>query len=194
MSKINDICIKMPGWLDAWFAEDSKTYPSMDVRMQVVLELAQQNIREKTGGPFGAAIFNMTDFSLCGVGVNLVISSNYCGAHAEMLAFASAQQNLGTYDLSTLGDYELVSSTEPCVMCLGATIWSGVKRVICSARDDDARAIGFDEGPKPSSWIEELNNRGIEVVMDVHRNKGIAILQSYASEGGLIYNAGRKDA
>jgi hypothetical protein len=30
----------------------------------------------------------------------------------------------------------------------GAVPWSGVRRLACGARDEDASDIGFDEGPK----------------------------------------------
>ena len=42
--------------------------------------------------------------------------------------------------------FELFTSCEPCAMCLGASLWSGVKRMVCGATKDDAQAIGFDEG------------------------------------------------
>ena len=35
----------------------------------------------------------------------------------------------------------------------------------------DARAVGFDEGPKPVAWVEELRRRGIEVTLDVLRDQ-----------------------
>jgi hypothetical protein len=59
--------------------------------------------------------------------------------------------------------YELVASTQPCAMCLGATPWSGVRHLVCGARDEDAEEIGFDEGMKPADWIRSLEERGITV-------------------------------
>jgi len=77
-------------------------------------------------------------------------------------------------------------------MCLGAIPWSGVRSVVCSARDQDARSIGFDEGSKPQNWVKSLENRGIDVVRDVLREKAKAVLLQYGSTGGLIYNPGRE--
>jgi len=68
--------------------------------------------------------------------------------------------------------------------------WSGVQRLVCGARDEDARAIGFDEGPKMADWVKALNDRGIIVVRDVLRGEARAVLQEYAAAGGAIYNAG----
>jgi tRNA(Arg) A34 adenosine deaminase TadA len=47
----------------------------------------------------------------------------------------------------------MVVSTEPCALCLGAIPWSGIRRLVCGARDEDARSIGFDEGEKVPYWI-----------------------------------------
>lgn len=77
-------------------------------------------------------------------------------------------------------------------MCLGAIPWSGVSRLVCGARDEDARRIGFDEGDKPSDWIGRLRKRGIEVVRDVSRTEAVSVLEEYARNGGIIYN-GRED-
>ena len=78
-------------------------------------------------------------------------------------------------------------------MCLGAVSWSGARRLVCGARDEDVRAIGFDEGPKPPDWIRELERRGISVVRDELRDEAAAVLRRYAEEGGIIYNARQGD-
>jgi tRNA(Arg) A34 adenosine deaminase TadA len=78
-------------------------------------------------------------------------------------------------------------------MCLGAIPWSGVRSVICGARDQDARRIGFDEGSKPDRWVKSLENRGIRVFRDVLREEALAVLLDYHKRGGLIYNARSKN-
>jgi len=98
---------------------------------------------------------------------------------------------LGHYDLSSeeTPSYELVTSTAPCAMCLGAIPWSGVRRVICGARDEDVRSIGFDEGTKPQNWVLSLETRGITVIQDVLREEARKVLSQYRELGGVIYNA-----
>ena len=76
-------------------------------------------------------------------------------------------------------------------MCFGAVPWSGISQLICGARDEDARGIGFDEGSKLSNWVAELNSRGISVLRDVLREEAVAVLNQYARTGGSIYNTGR---
>jgi hypothetical protein len=108
------------------------------------------------------------------------------------LAIALAQKKLGRYDIGDEGrsHYTLVASTEPCAMCFGALPWSGVTRLVCGARDEDARKIGFDEGPKLPDWQEALQQRGIRVTRDVLRLEAVAVLELYTDRGGPIYNAG----
>ena len=74
-------------------------------------------------------------------------------------------------------------------MCLGATPWSGVSTLIVGARDEDARAIGFDEGSKPDDWVAYLEGRGIGVQLDVLRDEAADVLREYMRTGGEIYNA-----
>lgn len=111
--------------------------------------------------------------------------------HAEIVALLLAQARLGTWDLGAPGlpTHELATSTEPCSMCLGAVPWSGVRGLLAAARDEDARAIGFDEGAKPAAWWRELEARGIRVTRDVLRAQGRAVLQEYGRRGGAIYNS-----
>lgn len=164
--------------------------PTEEERMAFVIALARQNINAG-GGPFGAAVFERCSGRMVAAGVNRVIASHCSSAHAEIIALSLAQQRLGGYDLgsSKLPAHELVSSVEPCVMCLGAVLWSGVRYLVCGARDGDARAVGFDEGPKPAAWVDELRQRGIEVTLDVLREPAVAVLRDYAAGGGLVYNA-----
>jgi tRNA(Arg) A34 adenosine deaminase TadA len=77
-------------------------------------------------------------------------------------------------------------------MCLGPISWSGVRCLVCGARDD-ARAIGFDEGSKPPDWVGELECRGISVVRDELRDETTAVLRRYAEEGGVIYHGRQGD-
>ena len=76
-------------------------------------------------------------------------------------------------------------------MCLGATPWSGVRHLVCAARDEDARAVGFDEGVKPTLWVGALEERGITVERDVLRQEAADVLREYADRGGEIYNSRR---
>ncbi len=157
----------------------------------LAVDLAGINVAKKTGGPFGAAVFESKTGRLVSIGVNLVARTNCSLAHAEMVALANAQHAVGHFDLGAAGmpKFELVTSCEPCAMCYGAIPWSGVRKVLCGARAHDATAIGFDEGQKPKNWAAALRNRGITVVQNLCQNEAIAVFERYKRIGGDVYNA-----
>jgi tRNA(Arg) A34 adenosine deaminase TadA len=186
-----ELTFELPGWVESEIPPPGHVYATVEDRMNLAVRLAEVNIAKGTGGPFGAAVFNLETGRLIAPGVNTVVESKSCIAHAEIVAIALAQCILDTYDLGAAGTprTELITSVEPCAMCLGAVVWSGVTSLICGARDEDARAIGFDEGPKSHDWRKELERRGIRVQRDLMRRESIAVLKRYAASAGLIYNA-----
>jgi len=188
--KSKTIHIELPLWLRQLSIDDRNVYNTREDRMRFVIGLSMENVNRGTGGPFAAAVFDKGIGELIAAGVNLVTVCNLSVAHAEMVAIMQAQSMLGSFDLGGVGmpEYELVTSTAPCAMCLGAVPWSGVRAVICGARDEDARAVGFDEGSKRQDWVRELEVRGIEVVQDVLREEAAAVLRGYADRGGIVYN------
>lgn len=188
------LVLQLPTWIQEFLEDKDVNYDSVDQRMRLVVDLARLNGKHQTGGPFAAGIFERQSGKLLSVGINIVEQSHCSIAHAEIMALALGQKILGTYDLTGQEptSYELVTSCEPCAMCLGAICWSGVRRVVCAARDEDARNIGFDEGDKPSDWITALHKRGIAVQRDVLRQEAIQVLKKYVESGGMIYNPGPK--
>ena len=192
-TRFQPYCLELPVWVAEYLVQQPKTYPTQDSRMDLVITLAQLNIQYGTGGPFGAGVFRLDTHELVAPGVNLVLSSKSSIAHAEVVAMLMAQQIVGSHNLGAIGfpTHELVTSCEPCSMCLGAISWSGVRQMVCGARGSDAEAVGFDEGPKPLNWILELEQRGIAVTTDIARAKAASVLQQYVQNGGEVYN-GRK--
>ena len=166
----------------------------METQMRFVLDLTERNIREKTGGPFGAAVFEKESGKLVSVGVNVVVKENCSAAHAEMMALMLAQKKIGHYDLADarLTAHRLVTSGKMCAMCLGNVCWSGIKEVVSSAEPEDVERItGFDEGPTPSDYDDQLKLRGINLVPKLLREKGKKVLQLYVDQNGPVYNATR---
>ena len=183
--------LALPTWITDFLGQQPKTFTTPEARMDLVTTLAQLNIQQGTGGPFGAGVFRTDTHQLVAPGVNLVLTSHSSIAHAEIVAIMMAQQTLESHDLGAVGlpPHELVTSCEPCTMCLGAICWSGVRHLICGARGSDAEAVGFDEGPKPANWVTELERRGITVTLDIGRTKASSVLQQYIQNGGEVYNS-----
>jgi tRNA(Arg) A34 adenosine deaminase TadA len=189
------VTLKLPSWVEELLPDPERGYPTEEDRMRFVVELSRLNVERGTGGPFGAAIFERETGRLLAPGMNLVVPTSCSVAHAEMVAIMIAQQVVGDFDLGSEGKpaYELYASTEPCAMCFGATPWSGVRSLLCGARDEDARAVGFDEGAKLPDWAAALEERGISVKRDVLREDAARVLRDYANSGGEIYNARQGD-
>ena len=181
--------------LPDWVAEVALRYRSESdpvSQMRMVIALAAENIDRELGGPFGAAVFEEDSGRLIGAGVNLVTSHSNSALHAEVVALMLAEAKLGSYSLAGGSDgsrYRLVTSCEPCAMCLGAVHWSGVGRVISAATREDALALGFDEGPVFKESYQYLEDRGVKLERSVLREEATAVLRRYRDLGGAIYNA-----
>lgn len=192
MSLQHDISIQLPGWVtefvDDWLGTRGNGLETIPQRMQLAVALSAENIRQKTGGPFGAIVVDENAQFPVGVGVNLVTHLNLSAAHAEIVALSLAQSALKSWNLRAAGALQLVTSCEPCSMCFGAIPWSGVSSVICGARREDAEAAGFDEGDKPEQWVASLQARGIAVELDVLQAEAARVLQEYAVNEGAIYH------
>jgi len=187
------IVLHLPRWVTEFLGRCGADYPAVSDRMRLVIELSRLNVENGTGGPFAAAVFDRRTHVLLAPGINMVTSAGFSVAHAEVMAILIAQKLLGTHDLGwkdTQG-YEIVSSTEPCAMCQGAIVWSGLRSLVCGATGGDACRIGFDEGPKPRNWVKQFRSRGISVTRNVCREEAVAVLQAYKRQGGPVYNGRR---
>lgn len=176
--------IDMPKWLYRVEQEHLDKAMTDEEKLRFVISLALENVDRDTGGPFGAAIFEIDSGKLVAAGVNSVVPSNQSWAHAEMTAFARAQMLRRSFELKGC---MLVTSCEPCAMCFGATPWSGVEMLLYGAPGDFAREIGFDEGDKVADWHQALEKRGIKVVGPMLMDEAKVPFTLYHQKVGKIY-------
>jgi tRNA(Arg) A34 adenosine deaminase TadA len=188
--QLPSIHIEYPQWV-ADVVDWARDYPTDEDKMRVAIEMARQNVLRESGGPFGAAIFEQDTGRLVAVGMNLVVPNNCSVLHGEIVAFMMAQAKLESFSLSAehLPAHELATSCEPCAMCLGATLWSGVCRVVSGATRDDAVRLQFDEGPVFEQSYDYLRERGIEFAFEVCRHEARDVMDRYRRSSGVIYNA-----
>jgi tRNA(Arg) A34 adenosine deaminase TadA len=181
--------IEYPAWVNE-IVDWSRPYASDEDRMRLAIQIARENVERGTGGPFGATVFESESGRLVSVGMNSVVRLNNCVLHGEMFAFMMAQQRLGSFPLKSanLPAHEIHTSCEPCAMCLGTTLWSGVTRLVCGAARDDASRLKFEEGPVFPESYKYLEDRGIEIVHNMLRDEARAVLELYRSKNGKIYN------
>jgi tRNA(Arg) A34 adenosine deaminase TadA len=182
------VSIDYPNWVNT-IVDWEQAYPTDEERMRLAIAVARENVERGTGGPFGAAIFEASG-RLVAVGMNSVVRLNNCTLHGEMMAFMMAQHRVGSFTLNAphLPVHELFTSCEPCAMCLGTTLWSGVQRVVYGATREDASRLNFEEGPVFPESYEYLEKRGIRFVRKVLRDEARAVLEMYRAKGGKIYN------
>ena len=184
----------LPEWIPDFLEDQPDFFLSTKERMKLVLDLTDRQIVEGTGGPFGAAVFELKSGRLIAVGVNLVVATGCSTAHAEVVALSLAQKAVGTHDLGAEGlpEFQIVVNAQMCAMCLGAVIWSGVREVCYAASSQEVEQItGFDEGPLPTNIEGVLRQRGIRLKEGIMVEESKRLLEKYVITGGLVYNATR---
>jgi tRNA(Arg) A34 adenosine deaminase TadA len=183
------VSVDYPSWVTE-VVDYGRQYTDDREKMRLAITVSRENVERGTGGPFGAAIFERETGRLVAVGMNSVVRLSNCTLHGEMVAFMMAQHAVGAFSLSLPGMpvHELFTSCEPCAMCLGATLWSGVRRIVCGASRDDASRLDFEEGPVFPESYKYVEDRGIEIVRGLLRDEARAVLELYRARKGTIYN------
>lgn len=88
--------------------------------------------------PFGAVI--VLEGRIVASAHNTVRATMDPTAHAEVVAIRRACSNLFTTSLEGATIY---STCEPCLMCLSACFWAGIRRVVFGASVADAQSYGI---------------------------------------------------
>lgn len=158
---------------------------------KIILEL-QQELKKyinKGYGPFLAAIYDSKG-NLVAKAANNVVNKSCSNNHAEMNAIRLAEKKLGTHDLSPY-NLSIYITSEPCMMCLGGIMWSGIKAVYYGVPSNRVTKItGFDEGFK-QNWHNEFKKRGITVYGQIEQDAGEKILKDYVTQGHTVYKPKR---
>ena len=163
----------------------------IDTAKKIILDLQNVALKriEEGYGPFVAGIYDSEGNEIVKV-ANSVVSENCSNNHAEMNAIREAQKKLGTYDLAPY-NLSLYVTSEPCMMCIGGIMWSGLKAVYYGVPSNKVEKItGFDEGFKPN-WFNEFKKRGITVYGNIEVKAGEDVLQKYVDTGKNVYMPSR---
>lgn len=92
------------------------------------------------GGPFGAVI--VRDGEHVASGQNRVTRDLDPTAHAEVQAIRAACLIEGSFSLAGA---TLYTSCEPCPLCVSASLWARLDRIVFAADRHDAARGGFDD-------------------------------------------------
>lgn len=127
--------------------------------MRMAIRLAEKNVAEAKGGPFGAVI--VKDGKVLAKSANKVTGTNDPTAHAEVSAIRLACKKLHSFDLAGCVIY---TSCEPCPMCLGAIYWARLDAIYYANTKKDAAAIGFDDQFIYEELDLPMNQRKLPIV------------------------------
>ena len=157
----------------------------------IMKELCRQNeiAQEQGFGPFCAAICDEKG-NILTVAHNSVVLENSSVCHAEINAIKQMQVQYNTYDLSQY-NLSICITAEPCMMCIGAIMWSGIKKVFYGLPSTEVEKIsGFVEGYKPD-WEKYFKEIGIFVHGGIEQDACKEPLQRYVTAGKTIYKPER---
>ena len=150
------------------------------------------NVQAKTAdgikngkGPFYAEIYDKNG-NFVVASSNSVVEDKCCLFHAEVNTIKKAHDKFKEYSLAP-EDLTIYVNAEPCIMCAGAIMWSGIKTVYFGVPSSEVEKItGFDEGYKPN-WIKEFKKRGITVYGNIEPLACKKVLKDYVNSGKEIY-------
>ncbi|WDG19374.1 nucleoside deaminase [Microbacterium sp. Clip185] len=191
MPLASSISASLPSWLLDELDSLPEVLPTAEERMDLVNALADRNWREGSGGPFAAIVVDSVTGRLVSAGVNVVLASGLTSLHAEVTTLSLAQTALGRWDLGADGaELELVVNWRPCVMCYGATMWSGVRSLVVAGEGPLLEELtGFDEGPVVDDWAAQFERRGISVTIGIRHDEAVEVYRAYGASDSIVYNA-----
>lgn len=144
----------------------------MNKYMFLAIEEAKKGIMNNEGGPFGAVI--VKDGVVVGKGHNRVVLNNDCTCHGEMEAIRDASKNLGTFDLTGC---EIYTTGYPCPMCMGAILWSNMKKFYYGCNVSDTNKIGF----RDEIFYNRTEEEKKKFEEEVDRNECLKLYDEYMS-------------
>ncbi|MBN2504809.1 MAG: nucleoside deaminase [Bacilli bacterium] len=157
--------------------------PSSIELMQLAIDKARETMRADIGGPFGALIIDK-EGKIVAVSSNSVLRDHDPTAHAEINVIRAAGKAIGSHDLSGC---TLFTTAYPCPMCLGAIIWSNIKKVVYGCQKEDTEGIGFRD-----DFIYDFINNGMQdlnvlELEEKHRDACLELFKEYKEQEKQLY-------
>jgi len=103
--------------------------------MTALIAFTGRSMRTARPRPFGASIIHTRTGNVLLRTLNNVAREFDPSAHAEVRAIRLATKRLKQVSLA---GYTLYTTCEPCPMCIGTALWSGLDRVVYGATIEDA--------------------------------------------------------
>jgi tRNA(Arg) A34 adenosine deaminase TadA len=141
------------------------------------IALSRQGLEKGEKMPFGAVV--AVEGEIVGEGVNSVVDLLDPSAHAEVMALRSAAAKLRRHRLP---DGTLYSSSEPCPMCLTASYWARIPRIVFGATSRDAATYGFEDFQLYRELSQPAAERSLreDPAGEALRNQAAEVLREWA--------------
>ncbi|HEY4502784.1 MAG TPA: nucleoside deaminase [Candidatus Paceibacterota bacterium] len=141
--------------------------------LQKAIEKAKESVAQG-GFPAGAVV--VKNGAVIGEGVSIGNKLNDPTSHGEMASIREACKNLSTSDLS--GSI-LYASMQPCLMCLSASMWSSIPKIIFACSKEKVSVEYYGEHNELSAINAKLTHP-IELVHFAElENESLAIVHEW---------------
>lgn len=135
------------------------------------------DLSKKAYYPYGAII--VKDGKIIGRSDKEVPVSKTGFSHAELRAIEDAMEHLGGHLCAEGGKGCVIySSCEPCAMCMGAILYTGIERLVYAATLEDSKEYVNEILAKAEDVQNICKNRNIEIIKELHRNKAVEVLKN----------------
>jgi tRNA(Arg) A34 adenosine deaminase TadA len=151
------------------------TAPERDV-LSELCDWAVQLAQEAGAPQFTAAILHGDE--VIARARNEVAATCDPSRHAEIVAIADAARRLGRRDLSGL---TLLSSCQPCEMCLAAMRWARIDRLIFAARQESLGAGFFQFGALDIAALRAASGDAFDYLGGLHEARVLPVYRGGAA-------------
>jgi tRNA(adenine34) deaminase len=147
--------------------------------MQAALELAQAAL-SRNEFPVGCVMIYKGGVVASGArrGTRKAIPSEL--DHAEINALRQLESRAEPIDRKSITVY---TTMEPCLMCYGALLISGIENIVYAYEDAMGGATACDRSQLPALY----KHSGVKIVAGVCRQESLALFKTYFSRPGMDY-------
>ena len=144
--------------------------------MKLAIELSK-----KAYYPYGAII--VKDNKIIGRSDTDVLVSKTAYSHAELRAIEDAMEHLGGHLCAEGGKgCTIYSSCEPCAMCMGAILYTGIERLVYGATLEDSKECVNDILAHANDVANVCKNRKISIISECERDEAVEVLKKWREQ------------
>lgn len=143
----------------------------MNEFLKKAVELSRKSFDE---GRFPAGALLVKDGVVIGEGISGLYPKIHIHAETRLIDVEMEKTN------SQLEGYELYTSMEPCMMCLGKAYWSGIKKITyVIAREDVDKNLAYETDHSTKDMVDHLNNDLVLVQDKTYYDEALKIYKEW---------------